>query len=450
MLLRRIAYAIALLVAIVAVASVAGAFWLRSNAGRCWLIARITRFVEGKIDGKLHIGRLDGPLWGWVVLQDVRIYDRDGNEAGRTQKVAVAFDPWRAPLHRNHIHRLYIIDPVLEARSFADGRLHLERLTRWLRQRQRSLRIDGLVALNGDARLRPLKGPVERLARTKVVARLFFVHHSRWGRVDLYDGHGAITMQRGPAHPFQADATLRWSPEPRIAVDQAHLRLGGSAVDGRASVGKDRFDVDLTRLEVAARDFHQLVKSEDWPADVRGRAALHGPLDHIVVDVLLHPGDGKVHIRGHVDWRSKLLTATVDHERLRGDFFPSKPPFVMDSARVQLRLKYAGKGVIGPAVIEDARGTYKDVPFQNGSAAAVFFRDGIDFSRGAADTGYGTFTGRAHITWKGLVELDARLLREHFTLDAELRKLPKQKAHWRIAGVGGRRPVERGPSGKPL
>ena len=80
----------------------------------------------------------------------------------------------------------------------------------------------------------------------------------------------------------------------------------------------------------------------------------------------------------------------------------------------------------------------------------VFFRDGIDFSRGAADTSYGTFTGHAHITWKGLVELDARLYRKHITLDAELRKLPKQKAHWRIAGVGGRRPAERGPGGKPL
>jgi hypothetical protein len=450
MVLRWIGYAIALLVAIVAIASVAGGFWLRSDGGRAWLIARITGFVDGKIDGRLHIGRLEGPLWGWVVLEDVRVYDLDGNEAGRARQVAVAFDPWHAALHRNHIHRLYVVDPVLEAKAFTDGRLHLARLTRWLRERQRSLRIDGIVALNADARLPPLNGPVEQLARAKVLARLFFVSHSRWGRVDLLDGHGSMTMQRGPAHDFQADATLRWSPQTRIAVDPAHLRVGGSAIDGRASVEKDRFDVDLTRLEVTARDFHQLVKSEAWPADLRGRAALHGPLDHIVLDVLLHPGDGKVHLRGNADWPHKMLTATVDHENLRGGFFPGKPPFVMDSARVQLRLRYVGRGVVGPAEIENARGSYKDVPFWNGSAAAVFFRDGIDFSRGAADSGYGTFTGRAHLTWKGLVQLDARLLRKHFTLDAQLRKLPKQKVHWRIAGVGGRRPTERGAGGHPL
>jgi hypothetical protein len=224
---------------------------------------------------------------------------------------------------------------------------------------------------------------------------------------------------------------------------------------------------------VTARDFHQVVPPEDPPGDIDGHVSVHGKPEHLAVDLLLHPGDGKVHLRGHADWPARMLTATVDHEKLRGAFFPSRPPFVIDSGRVQLRVKFNGKGLVGPAALENAVGSVKSVAFEHGSAVAIFFPDGVDFARAGLDIPGGAVSGHAHLTFKGLVKLGARLDvselqkllaalkgkwelptpphgKSLLTVDVELNKQPKQKAHLSVKGIGLGRPVARSRDGHPL
>jgi hypothetical protein len=403
--------------------------------------------------------------WGRFELRDIELVDRAGTQAAHFETVRVQVDPIDLMRHRNRIERLVIDGVTLDLPAIQ--RVYLRELSSYLRARQTWLRVDSLWVRRG--RLEVDQAPLGRLQASRVAGRFWLVSHSQWGRVDLLDLDGRLVTARGVDFPLSARTGASWEPGTLLALERAQVRVGDSRVSGRARLA-GRIDAEVDE-QLAAADLHRFWPPEDPPADLSGHVSLHGPRQAVRIDLLLHPGEGTLHLHGLADWPERAVSVFIDNDRVRGAFFPKRPPFVLNG-RVEAQLRWAEGGVEGPASIgPGAHGFIRGVPVENVAANARLEGHSIGLTRATLDVPGATVGGHAHLSFKGQLAMAlafdvtklslllkaVKELRQGgvyalpvdpqskvaLHIEGKLQKAPKQKARFKVTSVRLGRPSVR-------
>lgn len=94
---RRTVIGAGCLVGAFVIASVVGAFWRRTDAGRSFIARRVETFVSGQIDGHMTIGTIDEVSPGSMRMHDVHFYAPGGSEVVYAREMDAVLD-WRSLL----------------------------------------------------------------------------------------------------------------------------------------------------------------------------------------------------------------------------------------------------------------------------------------------------------------------------------------------------------------
>jgi hypothetical protein len=317
---RIAAWVVGALVALVVVLVVGGYAALHTDWGREKVRTQALKALAPLFVGKLDIGRVEGDLFGDVVLRDLSLTDATGQKVVAARAARITFSIW--PLVHQHVflHKLRIEGLRVDGVQKADGTINLAGLmkpqpekkepSKWTVDIDKVELVDGALALTRPA-------PAES------------VH------LDDFEIHAGLHLGSNGAVRTRADVTGSWRERAAplavsagfrsggkgtpLEVPGLHASLGGVVVAARAvkiETETKRVDAELTVIAPAgevARLAPGTKLTQDLSANVSVHPAGDGVLHAVLTGVL---GVSPLSADLSLEPEKKHLTGLVQTHRL--------------------------------------------------------------------------------------------------------------------------------------
>ena len=366
----------------------------QTSMGRQVVLKQVLRVVNAEVfEGELRVGRLAGPLFGRLALEQAELFDAEGRRVATLGRLDVTFRLRPLLRGRVDVQRVQVVDLGVEAHIEEDGGLDLADVVR---------------SRGGDRPVRTGRSPVVTLHalelenarfvlrdRRNAGARVVRVEDLRANARLALDARGAFTVT---APEIAADAATPLDPSTlapvalrdvtlelegrELALALASLELGetqlvgfeGDAVLAERGSGLPfaHVDVRFPRVLLHPREVNPAIGDELLLAPVAIGASIQGPPERVMLTLPVEGPAGSMEVEAALDLREPATPAYEGDVRVSG-VRPERWILLQGvEADVNAGLHFVGRGatprdltldltldvspsVVGPVQVQEAR-----------------------------------------------------------------------------------------------
>ncbi|MBF6567644.1 MAG: translocation/assembly module TamB [Candidatus Binataceae bacterium] len=299
-------------IAIVAAVAIGIAIFTGTATFRNLLKTRVNVYIAQTYQGQLSVGKIEGSIWGNLILRDVRLQYR-GSEAAFIPVLRAGYGLLPIFGGELDIYSLVAERPTLQLTQGSDGQWNLLQA---LTPRSPSggsssfaIRVGGLKLEHACAEIVPRSGKAIWIREAQLAAALTIGKPGM--RFAVKRLTAAIGMPGYPDSTVEGNFTYATVDHPSGAIPELHLalrtRLSSATLDAQASnLGAKQFDATIAVKTLAAADLNLFVANAPLTKNLSGTAHLTAnTLKAVDLDLNIAAGQGRIAGRAKAD-----LTAT--------------------------------------------------------------------------------------------------------------------------------------------